>query len=614
MRSLLTCLALTALLAACNSDSESSSESSVPASTSGSNPGSAPTPGAVATDVTPATDPHAQIQAVATPDAVAATVSPGCYPAGVPRRLTRTQVVNALSDITIRLTGDPALAAPIPALVTDTKQFPPDALVNPDSARHKGYERLDTTINTRQVAALRGTAEALATSITSDPARVTRMLGACTADADACITGFIRKAGRLFFRQPMSEAEVNIYRTAAGNTNTPAAMAKVLATMIASPKFYFVTEKGQAPSASASCVALTTHEQATRLALHLWDSVPDAALDAVADDATLLRPDVYAAQVTRMLADARADKAMRTFFSRWFRLDELVAMDGKVGNAKFDAFAGSFKPLPTTRDAAINEVLDMVSYVSARGGSLQQVLTDRHSFARTADLAALYNTAQWDGVAAPPLFAEAARAGLFTRIGLLANGSSDTTLPIQRGIRVLSALTCQAMPPPAMDQSNAKADLSGVLTTRQRTERITQMDGTSCVACHRAIINPWGFVFEGFDALGRSRSTEVVRNDAGTALGEKAVDTAAVAALSGMPARAIATPAEAQQYVLDSGHFERCFARNYVRYAFGRTDTSSDAALIESLRQKAVNGANLRSLFSFIALRTEFTSIQKPAP
>ena len=50
----------------------------------------------------------------------------------------------------------------------------------------------------------------------------------------------------------------------------------------------------------------------------------------------------------------------------------------------------------------------MVSYLAANNGSLQQVLTDRHSFARTEDIASLYKTPVWaGGSAAPPLFTEA---------------------------------------------------------------------------------------------------------------------------------------------------------------------------------------------------------------
>jgi len=602
MRSKLLAFCVAALAAACNGDSQAPATDAPPTGN-----------GANAVTVPAGTDPHAQIAAVTvvatTPETIA---GPGCSAAAMPRRLTRDQVVNALTDVTTALTGDSTLAASVAPLVRDTTQFPPDVAVNPDTSRHKGYERLDAAVNLRQVTALHDTAETLAKAMTADATRLSTLLGSCTGTADACVTGFIRKAGRLLFRQPLSEAEVNVYRNAAGNAASQASVAKVLGTMMASPKFYFVVEKGQAATdANASCTALTAHEQATRLALHFWNSVPDAALNALADDGTLLKPEVYTAQVQRMMADARSDRAMRDFFSGWFRLQELVALDGKVGDPKFDAFAGSFKALPSSRDAAVAEVLDMVSYLAARNASLQQVLTDRHSYAKTADIASLYKTAVWDGKTAPPLFTEPSRVGLLTRIGFIAQGSTDTTLPISRGSRVLFGLTCEAMPTPAMDQSNSKADLSGVLTTRQRVERVTEMEGTSCVGCHKTQMNPWGFAFEGFDSLGRVRQTERVLDDKGALLGEKPIDTAALVRLADGSSRATSSPSATQQYILDSGQFERCFARNYVRYSFGRAESAADGALMEALRVQAANGANLRSLFASIALRTEFTTIQR---
>ena len=588
------------LLGACGGGSGSSGQAG-----SGTAP---PGGGGTAVVATPGMDPHAQVRALAAADGPAVG-SNGCHAAGAPRRLTRRQLANALSDTVLQLSGDSTLAASVPTLLTETAQFPPDTLVNPDSARHTGFERLDSPLNTRQVGALYSTAVALAQAMTGDATRVAQLLGTCSGDGSACLDAFIQRAGRLLFRAPLTSTEVAVYRSAAGGATTAAALARVLATMMASPRFYLVVERGQPAAAEGGCMPLTPHELATRLALHFWDSVPDAALAAAADDGTLAQPAVYQAQVTRLVQHSRAEAPMRRFFEQWFRLQELVPMDGKVGNARFDAFAGSYKPLPGTRNAAIDEVLDMVSYVAARNGSLQQVLTDRHAFARSSDIAVLYNTPVWDGRSEPPLFTESQRVGLLTRIGMLANGASDTTLPIQRGIRVLSALTCQSLPPPAMDQSNAKADLSGVLTTRQRTERTTEMAGTSCVGCHQGVINPWGFVFEGFDALGRVRSTEVVRDDNGNSLGERPLNTAVVAALSGSAARPLSSAAEAQQLVLDSGQFERCFARHYVRYTFGRADTAADADLVDALRRQAASGANLRSLLASVALRKEFSTL-----
>ncbi len=605
MKKLVWAAVLAAALAACGGSGGDG------ASTSGSG-GSSPV-NVVTTTYTRGMDPHAQVQAVAAAE-TGSTHFPGCHAAGAPRRLTRIQLTNSLTDAIQQFTGDATLAATVESTVVDQAQFPPDTLVDPDSTRHTGFARLDTALSARQATALHQAAQTLAKAVTADPARVTSLLGSCGSDANTCMASFARRAGRLFFRRPMTDAEVAVYVAAAGGAKTPEAMSKVLATMMASASFYLRVELGQTSGGDGQCVPLTAHEVASRLSYQFWDTVPDAPLASAADDGSLLDPAVYQAQVARLAADARAEAPTRRFFSSWFKLEELVAMNGKVGNAKFDAFAGSYKPLSTTRDAAINEVLDMVSYVSSRDGSLQQLLTDRHAFARTADIATLYNTAVWDGKSTPPLFTESQRVGLTTRIGLIANGSSDTTLPIRRGIRVLNALTCQTLPPPAMDQSNAKADLSGVLTTRQRTERVTQMEGTSCIGCHQAQINPLGFVFEHFDALGRLRQTEVVRDDNGNVMGEKPIDTAAVATLAGIAARSVATASEAQQLMLDSGAFEKCFARNYARYTFGRADTADDAELIEALRQQAASGTNIRRLMAAIALRKEFQMTAKVAP
>lgn len=555
-------------------------------------------------------DPHATVRAQAD-TSTGSTASPGCYSASFPRRLTRAQFVNALTDWSAALITDSALPARIQTLVVDTAQFPLDASVNPETTRHQGYYRLDPTVASRQVSSIYSVAQALAAELASTDSRAATIIGNCSGAS--CLDAFVRKAGRVLFRQPLTDAEVAVYTKAAGGGTDRTAVTKVLATMIASPQSYFVVERGGTVSdTSASCVPLSAHELATRLSLHLWDTIPDAALRADADSGALLQPSVYAKQVARLMGDSRADNGLRSFFRQWLELDDLVAMNGKVGDPKFDAFAGNFKPLATTRDAAINELLDMVGYVASRNGSLQQVVTDRHSFARTADIAALYNTPVWNGSGTPPLFSEVERVGLMTRVAVLVNGSSDTTLPIQRGAKVLRSLTCQKLPPPAMNQTNAAADLSGVLTTRQRTERITEMKGTACVDCHAGVINPWGFVHEGFDSLGRVRRSEVVRDDSGASLGDKPLDTSVVVKLATLSARAVSTVAQAQQYVLESGEVERCFARNYFRYAFGRADVASDAEVIESVRSQAANGANLRSLFASVVTRDEFKSIQRP--
>jgi hypothetical protein len=381
---------------------------------------------------------------------------------------------------------------------------------------------------------------------------------------------------------------------------------------------YLVVERAQAQS--STCSALTGPELATRLSLQYWDTIPDQQLNDAADKpasdpTSLLNATGYAAQVNRLVNDSRADASMRTFFRQWFRLDELVKspLDGAVGTAKFDAFAGSFRPNQQTTQNAINEVLDMVSFI-ARDGTLQQIFTNKQSFARTDDIATLYKTSKWDGVSTPPTFTEPERVGLFGRIAFVANGSTDVTLPISRSVKILGALACQDLGLPAIDQTPpAGADLSGVITTRVKTERITEQDKTVCTVCHKPQINPWGFALEKFDALGRVRAKEVVRDATGRELGQLDINTSTSVLLSGVAPKAVGSLAEAQQYLLDSGAMEACFARTYVRYTFGRNTVAADAPLIEAVRLDAKRGLKLRELFAQIALRPEFKTVKGAA-
>src|SRR5262249_46650065 len=53
--------------------------------------------------------------------------------------------------------------------------------------------------------------------------------------------------------------------------------------------------------------AVTPHELATRLSYFVWASTPDDQLLGHADDGTLAKPEVFAAELARMLDDDKAD-------------------------------------------------------------------------------------------------------------------------------------------------------------------------------------------------------------------------------------------------------------------------------------------------------------------
>ncbi len=84
--------------------------------------------------------------------------------------------------------------------------------------------------------------------------------------------------------------------------------------VLASPGFVFVDEK---PG------RLDDYALATRLALFLWNSVPDDTLRTLADRGELNGPDVLHAQAERMLDDPKARRFVEEFTDSWLDLRKI---------------------------------------------------------------------------------------------------------------------------------------------------------------------------------------------------------------------------------------------------------------------------------------------------
>lgn len=523
------------------------------------------------------------------------------------RRLSRAQYLNALQD-TVRQAmpnGGATVANLVPTLATN---YPADSLVNLVGERHGGFQRLDQAVQQAHVDVIYDVALRLATELTQ-PARIGNLMGACATDGVAtndatCLTDFVRRFGRIAFRRPLSAAEVTFHSALAGTTPTaPAAVADVVALMLASPQFIYQIEHGQA-TMNGSRAPLSAHELAARLSFHFWQTIPDAELAGLADNGQLLNAATYQAQVARLAADARTDATVREFIAQWFRLHEMEPLDSRIGDPVFDAFRAGFTPTAATRQNAINEVTDMAVWQARNAGTLQALMTDRRSYARTQDIATLYGTPVWDGAGTPPTWGEASRTGLLTRVAFTATGSA-VTRPIQKGFRIRSALLCQNLPPPPPDAPVAVPPVPG-LTTREAVERMTEAN-PGCAGCHMAI-NGLGYVTENFDALGRARATQRLFDAGGAVTGDKPVATAAVPRVTTADQRAAADSLQLMQYIRESGEFERCFAQHYFRFTYGRGEREGDRDAITDLMNAARAGGTLRDLLARVALRPEFQS------
>lgn len=528
------------------------------------------------------------------------------------RRLSAVQFQNTVRDVLTRALGATEASAVLRdgSVTALLQSYPLDLLVHAHGESHGGFLRMDQGVQQRHIdisysLGLR-VGELLGTSAT----RRGLLLGACGTDANtandaACLGDFISRFGRLALRRPLDEEDVAFYRAAVSEPPVSAlAVQKVVALMLTAPEFLYFVEHGQ-PEADGTVSRLTAHELAARLSYHFWQTMPDEALAAAADSGALLTEEGYHQQVERLVSDSRAHQALGEFFSQWFRLDDLEEFDARVGDPIFDAFRGAFTPSRDTRERINAEVADLVTWLAANEGTLQDVLTDRHAFARHADLATLYGVPQWDGTSEPPTFAEPQRSGLLTRIAFLATGSANTR-PIIKGYRIRNALLCGRIPPPPPEAMMTRVDLSPELTTREVVERLTEGQG-SCPACHRTLLNPLGFVTENFDALGRFRSTQRLFDSNGQQVGERTVRTDTVPALTLGDTRSVSSAAEVTQLILESGQYEDCFARQYFRYTFARVESDdADQPVLDALSTAARGRQSLRTVLASVALRPEF--------
>ncbi|MBL8716619.1 MAG: DUF1592 domain-containing protein [Myxococcales bacterium] len=521
------------------------------------------------------------------------------------RRLSRVQYVNSVGEVVRRTV--PAQATTILAGLDPLfARFPEDRRVAKDDDKRGGFRRLDQVVQQGHADVQYDVAVALGKALTADAKTLGAAVGACATDADtgndaACLDEFIRRFGLVVQRRPLADDDVKFYRDIAGTTPVqPAALADVIATLLASPRFVYHVEHGVGTTTTAP---LSGHELASRLAYHFWQSMPDAELLAAAASGKLDTEAGYAEQVARLFADPKTDAALDVFALEWLWLDDLPAMDGRVGDPIYDAFAAGFTPTPALRDALVADTLAAFRHVVRSGGGFADFFLESRSFARDADVAKIYGVAP---MTADPLKVDPARVGLLTRPALLATGSANTR-PIMKGVFIRKALLCDEIPPPPAEAAKVKPELSDHQTTREVVEALTQQKGTACNGCHSTLINPLGFSTENFDALGRPRATQRLFDATGKLVADKPVLTTSIPQVTADDQRPSSGAADVTRYLLESGRVQACFARQYFRFTFGRLeDDKKDGCALQAAAEATKGGKSVAEVLRQMALAPAF--------
>ncbi|WP_233216325.1 DUF1592 domain-containing protein [Blastopirellula marina] len=274
------------------------------------------------------------------------------------------------------------------------------------------------------------------------------------------------------------------------------AMTEVLATVLSSPQFLYVSHAGALASDAQNA---PNYNLATRLAIFLWCSIPDAELLKLASEGKLGDPAVLNAQVDRMLADPRSRRFSEQFVRQWLgmQLLDYLNVDRKT-YPQFD---------PALKEAMLEEPVAFFHEVLQNNHSVLDFIHADYTLANER-LATHYgiNDVYGNDFRRVELEPKHQRGGLLTQAGLLAmNSDGKDSHPLKRGIWVLKSLLNDPPPPPpaAVPIIDLADPEIAKLTLKQRIEN--HRDQAACKSCH-AKIDPWGIAFENFDAVGRWRT------------------------------------------------------------------------------------------------------------
>lgn len=490
--------------------------------------------------------------------------------------LTRQQYDNVVRD----LLGDET---------NPSRAFPPEARAGRfiDTASHQ--------INTLLADQHALVASDVATRAVSE--RLEQVAPCASGVEQTCGHTFVDTFGRRAFRRPLSEPErvifAELFDEVLATQGYATAVRAVLTAFLQSPQFLYRVDSHVGLVNDDGAVRLNPYETASRLSFFLYNSMPDEELLVAAETAQLGTLEQVETQARRMLRDPKAREAVRNFFSMWLGLSDLDVAARVVTTGEADPSGAD----PTAFNAAWREsVLSFVDYVYwEKDGSIDELLTSDVVFLN-AELGALYGvTVEGDGFLAVN---DPERYGLFTQPGLMALlAHPEQSSPILRGVFVRSHVLCQPppAPPPNVDATPPAPDPALDATTRERFLEHTQ--NPECASCH-ALIDPLGFIFEGFDHVGRYRATDDGLD----------VDTSgSIVGLTDQTLNGDYTgPRDLADRMLASEQLRTCIARQWFRHALVRPDTSEDVCSVYSLSFELAETRNLTELLVAITLTDAF--------
>ncbi|MDP3231760.1 MAG: DUF1588 domain-containing protein [Myxococcales bacterium] len=469
------------------------------------------------------------------------------------RLLTRAEFDNTIAD----LLGDTS---------NPSKDFPREPIVHGFDNDAKSLQVTDESV-TRYLEA----AESIAAGVMAS--RKDRVLPCQTRDT-ACADTFISTTGRRLFRRALTVEERAAFKVffqqvfASQNGNFETAIEWTLQVMLQSPQFLYRFEEGVVPPSKWDMrTPLLGTELASRLSYLLWASAPDDTLLDLAEAGQLEDPTVLEAQAKRLLSDARGMRGRMRFVSLWLRAEDISRLSKDPVNYP------NFSPALA---AAWQQSFDLFLRDSlSREGTLKALLVSDRLYVN--DLMQSYaNRSGLNADFTPVAMPDSQRLGVLTQPGFLARLSSpDQSSPIRRGIFVLEHLMCQPPPAPPPGFNPVPPAPNTGATTRERFAQHSV--DPNCSGCH-ALIDPVGFGFENYDAVGAYRTVESGKTVDASGSVYAARDEKLTGPFNGI--------SELARRLADSRQVHDCVASEWMRFAMGRGLGDGDQCSLTQVQEK----------------------------
>ena len=402
------------------------------------------------------------------------------------------------------------------------------------------------------------------------------------------------------------------------------ALQTTVAFLLQAPQFIYRLTPSLHDASSDQSVALDDYEVASRLSYLLWDSMPDARLREAASAGELRTAAQVRAQAQRMLEDWRAREAVVHFHRQWlgmldihsvsparyaygplFGLDPTPPLDatgdfvwpGTVVQLRhsmrleFDLFvaqtifdrSGTFGALMTDNRGYMSQIT-----APLYGDGATQIPGETVQWSQTDDQGIFTTDENFSVELVPARFPDHQRAGVLTMPGVLAiRAHAVHPSPILRGVFVQRDLACEDPGDPGDAGTPAPEVIDPEMTNRARTEAATA--GTQCMGCHQRI-NPLGFAFENYDALGRWRLTD----------NGEAVDATGEVTLAGGETLSFASGVDLAHSLAKSIQVKNCYVRKWAQVATGTT-LSGDEPALQALAEDFASHDSVRDLLIDLA-------------